>query len=129
MATDHPKAGPNSIPAYQLSGVPFIKQSATNAVPANTGDPVKLEFPYVTRFFQVENTDSAETLRVGFSSLGVKGTVTKNYFIIAAGQKSDVLELRTKELWFLSDHNSNPSSFRVTAGLTTIDRGEFPTLT
>jgi len=129
MATDHPKAGPNSIPAYQLSGVPYVTASAGNEVPINTGSPVKLEFPYVTRFFQIENIDDDAVLRVGFSSLGVKGTYTKNYFTIATGQKSDVLELRTKDLWFLSDHGSNLGTFRVSAGLTTIDRDEFPTLT
>ena len=28
MAINHPKAGPNSVPAYQLSAVPFVTSSA-----------------------------------------------------------------------------------------------------
>ena len=131
MAINHPKAGPNSIPAYQMSGVPYVTSSAANEVP-NSGassEPIKLTFPYVTRFFQVECTDASEALRVGFSRNGVKAQETSNYFVVGTNKKSDVLELRTKELYFLSDNGTNPSSFRVVAGLTTIEGNEFPILT
>lgn len=129
MAIDHPKAGPNSIPAYQLSGVPYVTGSAANEV-VGTGTPIKLEFPFVTRFFQIKNTDATHGLRVGFTEHGVKGTYTKNYFVLTASQRSEVLELRTKELYFYADGGaSNPVSYEVVAGLTTIDRDQFPTLT
>ena len=127
MATNHPKAGPNSVPAYQLSGVPYVTQSAANEVQNSV---IKLELPFVTRFFQVENTDASagHDLRVGFSSAGVAGTLTKNYILVPAASKTDVLELRTKDLFFLRDGSDN-TSFRVIAGLTTIQRDQFPILT
>ena len=128
MATNHPKAGPNSVPAYQLSGVPYVTSSAASEAPAtNTAYliPVKHEFPYVTRFFQVECTNASHGLRVGFSLSGSMGT---NYFTVAADSKSDIYELRTKDLFFTSD-TTTASSFRIIAGLTTISRNEFPILT
>lgn len=125
MATDHPKAGPNSIPAYQMSGVPYVTSSATDEA---AGTPIRHDFPFVTRFFQVKNTDSTHTLRVGFSAEGVKGTVTKNYFTLAAGVQSDVIEMRTKTLYFVEDAGSSPASFEIIAGLTTIQAGQFPIL-
>ena len=126
MAIDHPKAGPNSIPAYQMSGVPYVTASADNEI---GGTAVRHDFPYVTRFFQVKNTDDSHSLRVGFSANGVDATETKNYFILAAGASSEILELRTKTLFFQADNGSNPASFELIAGLTTIASSEFPILT
>ena len=131
MSFNYAKTGPNFSPAYQSSGVPFITSSAANEVPINTGTPVKVEFPFVTRFFQIENTDNNGKLRVGFSLHGVKPAVgqTINYFVVDTNSKSNVYEIRTKDLFFLGDDGTNPTSFRVNAGLTTIARKEFPTLT
>ena len=126
MATNHPKAGPNSVPAYQLSGIPYVTSSAANEAPASGGTPIKVELPYVTRFFQVECIDENQALRVGFSALGIKDA---NYFVVGTQSKSDIYEMRTKDLFFLSDDSSDPSGFRVIAGLTTIERNQFPTLT
>jgi hypothetical protein len=125
MAINHPKAGANSIPAYQLSGVPYVTGSAANEA---AGTPIRVDFPYVTRFFQVTNIDDAHALRVGFSENGVKATETKNYFVLAAGETSNVLELRTKTLYFLEDGSSSPAGFEIVAGLTTIESNEFPVL-
>ena len=80
MATDHPKAGPNSIPAYQMSGVPYVTASAANEVDTT---PIRHDFPFVTRFFQVKNTDADHAMRVGFSANGVSAPETKNYFLLA----------------------------------------------
>ena len=126
MAINHPKAGPNSIPAYQMSGVPYLTASAVDEV-GNT--PVRHDFPFVTRFFQVKNTDASHAMRVGFSAEGVKGTETQNFFVLTAGEKSDVLELRTKTLYFVEHAGSSPASFGIIAGLTTIESAEFPILT
>lgn len=128
MATNHPKAGPNSVPAYQLSGIPFVTASSTTEVPGTNTIPIKLELPYVTRFFQIENIGS-DPIRVGFSADGVKGSLTANYFVVTNGEKSDVLELRTKDLFFNTDHATNTTGYRLIAGLTTIDRSNFPVLT
>ena len=106
MAINHPKAGPNSIPAYQMSGIPYLTAS------------------YVTRFFQVECTDATNGIRVGFSDAGVDGT---NYFTVGTNSKSEIYEFRTKDLFIRG--NGGSSDFRVIAGLTTISRDQFPTLT
>ena len=127
MATNHPKAGPNSVPAYQLSGIPFTTGSAPGEVPATNGTPIKIEFPYVTRFIQVQASGS-QGVRVGFSSNGVRSNPTSNYFVVDGGTTSNVLELRTKEIFILSNSTAK-SEFRLTAGLTTIKSTEFPTLT
>ncbi len=131
MSMNHPKTGPNFAPAYQTSGVPYVTSSAANEVPINTGVPIKLEIPFVTKFFQIENTDLNGKLRVGFSLHGVKPSSgqTINYFVVGTNSKSSVYDIRTKDLFFLGDDGTNPTSFRVSAGLTTIDRKEFPTLT
>jgi hypothetical protein len=110
-----------------MSGVPFTSGSLASEVPANSGTPLRLSFPYVTRFFQVY-ASGTQDLRVGFSESGVKGTLTSNYFIVKSGQASDVLELRTKDLYFLSD-TATATGYRVIAGLTTIESSQFPILT
>ena len=115
--------GLNHVPAYQVSGQPF----ATGSITANpvTGDVVKVEFPYVTRWVKiVAITGSANThLRVGFSENGVKGD---NYFRYLAGNNfnheggpSAPLELKVSELYFLGD-NGATVEFDVVAGLTSI---------
>jgi hypothetical protein len=122
MAINHPKAGPNSIPAYQMSGIPYLTASVNSEV-SNTVT-AKIEFPYVTRFFQVECTDATNGIRVGFSDAGVDGV---NYFEVGTNSKSEVYEFRTKDLFIRGD--GGVSDFRVIAGLTTISRDQFPTLT
>ena len=46
-------AGPNFVPAYQISGVPYVTSSDGNNV---SDTPQRIAFPFVTRFFQVTNT-------------------------------------------------------------------------
>jgi len=122
MAINHPKAGPNSIPAYQMSGIPYVTASVNSEV--NNSTTAKIEFPYVTRFFQVECTDATNGIRVGFTEAGVNGA---NYFTVATSSMSEVYELRTKDIFIRG--NGGNSDFRVIAGLTTIDRSQFPVLT
>tara|TARA_A100001011_G_C14317845_1_gene848836 strand:- start:6059 stop:6598 length:540 start_codon:yes stop_codon:yes gene_type:complete len=75
MSQSHPKAGPNFVPAYQVSGIPFVTSSASEEVPgpdSNTPGslPVEVKFPFVTKFVTVRNTGNNE-LRVGFTADGV----------------------------------------------------------
>tara|TARA_B100000035_G_C20581318_1_gene371228 strand:+ start:78 stop:503 length:426 start_codon:yes stop_codon:yes gene_type:complete len=127
MALNHPPLGPNATFAYQASGIPYVSSSANDVVPANNVDPLtpyKHEFPFVTRFFQVEDLNN-QGLRVGFSASGSMGI---NYFTVAGNAKSEVYELRTKDLFFVSNTTST-TGVRIIAGLTTISRDHFPTLT
>jgi hypothetical protein len=117
-------AGPNHVPAYQISGVPFVTSSAGDAV--NTTTAKKITFPFVTRFFVVTNL-SADPLRVGFTENGVKGVETSNYFILPGTSSTDRLELRCKELYLLAD--ANTVEWSLTAGLTGVPYSQFPVLT
>lgn len=126
MANNWQKAGPNHVPAYITSGIPFISQSATNEAPAGA-TTVKFSFPYVTKFFQIEETGGAESLKFGFSDLGTLGTVTDNSITVAAGAKSEIYDMRCKEIYLTG--GSGAATFKVIAGLTTIPASNFPVLT
>ena len=160
MSFNHPKSGPNVVGAYQMSGIPFVTSSVASEVPGPDDNsqslPVKVEFPYVTKFITVRNTGINE-LRVGFSADGVvapgeqlatedteKGPDRRrHYFLIPTGSNnsglaasSHTFDIRCKEIHFLSnaDKQNSPgaeqaTSFTLLAGLTPILASEFPTLT
>ena len=54
MATNHPKAGPNSVPAYQLSGIPYVTGSGLGTQDLSS-ETRQINFPYVTRFITFSN--------------------------------------------------------------------------
>ena len=133
--------GPNFAPAYELSGVPYVTSSIGNTL---TDNPQKIVFPQVTRFFQITNTGGAD-LRIGFSRNGVRGfgqsvsgstwettKNNKNYFVLgtsgSSGGGTARLEIRCKELFLMRD-GANNTGFTLIAGLTGIDKNQFPTLT
>lgn len=115
--------GINNVPSYQVSGRPFATGSLT--APAVGDDPIKVEFPSVTRWIKVVPVtgSSATHLRIGFSENGVKGS---NYFRYLAGNNfnheqpsPEPLELKVTELYFCSD-SSATVNFDIVAGLTGI---------
>ena len=119
-------AGPNFVPAYQASGVPFVTSSLSSDL---TTTPVQIDFPYVTRFFVVNNI-GAVPIRVGFTENGVnaKGSGNaSNYFLLEASGSTGRLELRCKSL-FIRTSNST-GGYTLLAGLTGINSGQFPVLT
>ena len=104
--------GLNHVPAYQVSGQPF----ASGSIDASSG-AVKIEFPYVTRWIYIQNNDTSNNCRVGFSQEGVENN---NFFTIHSDHThldghSPVLELKVSEIWL---SGSNPVD--VVAGLTSI---------
>ena len=128
--------GPNFAPAYQTSGTPFVTSSNGANINATA---VKVEFPYVTRFFEVTNI-SDQVMRIGFSALGVQDPAdssaaqpygpyssNRNYLILSGTQRTGRLEIRCKELYIRADVNANKVGFSLIAGLTGIK--EFPLLT
>jgi len=114
------QAGLGSVGSYQMSGIPFATASVT--VPVNSADPLKIQFPYVTKFVTVINTGSVTTpnLRVGFSALGTSGSGT-NYFTLGFGE-SYTGEWRIEDLFLISNTTAQ-SSASIIAGLTPIPRG------
>ena len=128
MAINHPKAGPNSVPAYQLSGIPFVTGS-TNGTETITGK--QFDFPSVTRFITIVNHAGTNTkqVRVAFSSEGLSGTPAtgqKNYFSIPGDQLAVTLPVRCKTVFITTTHGIEWS---LCAGLTPIDASMFPVLT
>jgi len=125
MANNWQKAGPNHVPAYITSGIPFVTSSTANEAPAGA-TTVKFSFPYVTKFFQIENA-GGNSLKFGFSDLGTLGTVTDNSVTVAAGARSEIYDMRCKEIYFTG--GSGATAFKIIAGLTTIPASNFPILT
>jgi hypothetical protein len=123
MSTFKYTAGLSNVGSYQVSGIPFATGSLT--APASGGTPIKVEFPYVTRWVKVIPITGSSTshLRIGFSQNGVKNG---NYYRMLAGNNAnheavapEPLELKVTELYFCSD-NSATIEFDVVAGLTGI---------
>jgi hypothetical protein len=144
------KSGINFVPAYQISGVPYLTSSVSGEVKGvGAGNkPTTVEFPHVTRNIKIRNTGPSE-LRVAFTFSGsyspgetVTGGGTKsaaqsaNYFLIPTGsgpsQSHDNsvqdFDFRCKKLFFVSN-TSTATSFSLAAGLTGIAASELPVLT
>ena len=116
--------GPNFVPAYQISGIPYVTSSILSEVGTT---PIKVTFPQVTRFFVVQNI-SENPLRVRFTSNGVNAAETANYLVLSGNQATGRLELRCKELYFRREGGTN-CGFSVLAGLSGVASNQFPTLT
>mgnify|MGYP003631839722 CR=1 FL=1 len=135
MPLDYPTWGVGDVPSYQLSAIPFVTSSAGTEVGIIT--PIKVTFPSVTRFVIISNTDAngGDTLRIGFTAAGVSGSGgynssaadRSNYFLLNAGFTTGRMEIRCKELFFLSA--ANTTGFSIMAGLTPINNNQYPILT
>lgn len=122
------KPGLGNASSYQVSGKPFLTGSV--AVPNNTGTPVEIKFPQVTKKLIITNTGT-EHLRVGFSDAGIKGS---NFTLIhehnpGTGHLFNTLELEVKctSVFLLSNDATNPTSFCLAAELTNIPASELLT--
>jgi hypothetical protein len=113
--------GLQNVGSYQSSGIPYATSSI--AAPASSNTPTEVSFPTVTQRIFVSNVNTASPLRVGFSSLGVKGT---NYFIIP--QATSTTNFPTQEFRvkvgsiFILSNSATPTSASVFAELTNIDK-------
>ena len=112
------QVGLGNVGSYQVSGKPYVTSSLV--VPNSASAPLKIEFPYVSKFITVKNTHGSNSIRVGFSSLGVSSGT--NYMILSSSE-SFTADLRVVDLYLLSNAGSAASA-QVVAGLTGINRGE-----
>lgn len=97
-----PIPGPNFVPEYQVSGIPFV-------VSASTG---RVIFPYVTQWVYIHPMGGGTTT-VGFTEAGLN---TTNYFTIHHSDgPTPVFHWKLKELWI-------SGSAEVVAGLTMVPR-------
>jgi len=116
MSYNNPVMSEGFVPAYQVSGTPFVTSSSVTSTAA-------VYFPFVTRFFTVQNRSALE-LRVGFTQLGVQGN---NFFVVPSGS-SYTAELRVDRL-FLSSSTAASIPFVVLGGLTSIPTNNFQIVT
>lgn len=134
-----PGQGPSFVPAYQVSGTPFVTSSLSGtgvSSGGNTGNSKTrvIKFPHVTRWVQVRNIGTA-SLRVGFTANGVNAVTSASYYLLNPsndGSGHSIAhtarwEVRCKELHFRLHPDDGGTHFSVIAGLTGIK--EFPTLT
>ncbi len=117
MPTYNYTSGLGNAAAFQVSGKPYVTGGLNGKA---LGGPYKIEFPSVTRWIVIANTDSAEDdMKFGFSANGIKGAGLNgddNYFTLLSGQ-SQRLELKCTELWY-----TGSNQISVCAGLTGIPR-------
>lgn len=109
------RQGLQSVGAYQVSGEPFV----SGGIDCDTV-PVRIAFPYVTRWVSVINHGNYKAVKVAFSE---KGFDSNNFFKLPdplgtdpARHQCPPLELKVSELWVYGSNN-----VEVIAGLTSID--------
>jgi hypothetical protein len=132
MGLNWPKSGPNHVPSFEISGLPYITRSAGSGSFNNeiSDSAVKHSFPFVTRFFSIGNPSNGD-LRVGFTENGVESQETANYFRVPAHTSASMstrYEIRCKDLYFRRDDLVD-ADFEIIAGLTTIAHSQMPLLT
>lgn len=103
--------GLNNVGSYQVSGMPFAVSGSTG------GTTVKVSFPYVTSWVQIQNSHGSHELRIGFSNLGVNDN---NHFTFKQGTESPVYYWKLTELHLRGETLAQDVSFHVVAGLTNI---------
>tara|TARA_Y100001938_G_scaffold100495_1_gene137364 strand:+ start:363 stop:797 length:435 start_codon:yes stop_codon:yes gene_type:complete len=135
MASRGPlKQGAGYVPAYQVSGTPYVTSSSTTEIPeAVEKVPASLEikFPFVTRWVVVQNIGN-NAIKMGFTKNGVN--IVSGCFVIpsqtstvanVSPARTERLELRCKSLHFAGVGGT--SGVQIIAGLTGLE--EFPVLT
>ncbi len=130
MSFDHPKAGPNSVPSYQLSGIPYVTGSGlgTEDLSGVVGGK-RFDFPQVTRFITFSNVTAAQELMVAFSAeghVGTSGILGKKNFFTVPPVSTVTLEVRCKSVFLKT---SAAIQWSMCAGLTPIIASSFPVLT
>ena len=119
MSTYNYKPGLGNVGSYQSSGIPYVTSSLT--VPAESGTPLQVSFPSVTREFTVRN-DGASEIRVGFSVLGVSGSSATNFYEVASSGSFSA-PMKVTDLFLISSHGVTGEA-TVVGVLTGIDRNQ-----
>ena len=105
--------GYNHMPAYQVSGLPYVTSSTATDTP-----PFKVSFPYITKFITIRADGGS--LDIGFT---LNGTNNSNHFVLPNNGVL-TMEVRVKEMYI-----KGTSTFHLVAGLTGIPTASIPNLT
>ena len=116
----------HGVGSYQVSGVPWISGSDTQAADSEE----KYSFPYVTKSVTVVNL-AATTIRLHFNSNADPGVATGlHYMELDSDEDSYTFNVRCKELYVSApDDGAGVRSYRVVAELTGIPTGSMFVLT
>ena len=135
MSLNWPKPTINSIPEYQLSGLPFCVTIDNDAGNNNTKTGV-IEFPRATRWISISANrkpvdiyfvdDKIAKLHDNPPDNGVENAKHNDqFFIIKADTTSPRLEVRCRKLYFSQDDDGNNlTNITVIAGLTHISKDD-----
>lgn len=118
MGFQYPGSGPNFVPEYQVSSLPWVTSSSVT-----TGVVKEHAFEFVSRFLVVKNTDASANLAIAFTATG---NSNNRAFVLTPGQTLQV-EIRTKSV-FVSTPGAS-ATYQILAGLTQIPARNFPALT
>lgn len=122
MSLSNPVLGEGYVPAYQISGVPYVTSSNVTL-----GATREISFNTVTKFVTVKNTGaSTNVIAVGFTQNGML-PANSNFFALS-GSEAFSGELRTSKI-FISGSSGATTPFTLVAGLTNIPIKNFLTVT
>ena len=114
--------GLNNVGSFQSSGRPYA--SASCLAPISGANSLVIRFTDVSRWVTVTRRLAEDrSLRVAFSENGLHGG---NYFRVHQSSSLGRLELKTSELWFMSE-DAATYTFDIIAGLTNIPAGRTDT--
>lgn len=100
MSSNFYSVGLNHVGAYQVSGTPYISGSA---MPGNSSDSLRFEFPTVTKSITVKSNHT--TIRVHFAPYtaghhGYTGGASANgNFVTIASGESQTFDFKCKEIF------------------------------
>lgn len=123
MSINNPTWGEGYVPAYQMSGMPFVTSSNVAL-----GSTTEIGLGYVTKFVTVKNNSAvaSNVISVGFTQNGMLSG-NSNFFVLS-GSESFSAEVRTSKL-FVSGTSGTSTPFSVLAGLTNIHVSNFLVVT
>lgn len=123
MSINNPTWGEGYVPAYQMSGMPYVTSSNVSL-----GATSEITLGYVTKFVIVKNNSAVagNVISVGFTQNGMLSG-NSNFFVLS-GSESFSAEVRTSKL-FVSGTNGTSTPFSVLAGLTNIPVSNFLVVT
>jgi len=123
VSINNPTWGEGYVPAYQMSGMPFVTSSNVAL-----GATKEIGLGYVTKFVTVKNNSAvaSNVISVGFTQNGML-PANSNFFVLS-GSESFSAEVRTSKL-FVSGTSGTSTPFSVLAGLTNIHVSNFLVVT
>ena len=119
MGLNYPVPSEGYVPSYQLSATPFVTSSMIAP-----GEIHTIEFPYVTRFFNIQNVSpsGSDEVAVAFTLRGLD-PVLSNFFTVGQGVAFRD-EIKITHL-FISCSSGTSATYQVVAGLTNIPVHQF----